>query len=166
MSETGMRIGAAGNQAATVVAGIGQGLTADQLGALYADLTVKFFDVMAGLEAGGGTGTPNNVVPIPTQQAAPVAVPAPAQAAPQAPTPPAAPIPGATDGDPEVEALWREFFANPADFWDNRGNKRTPNSPDFSHKTKKLPGKNFGPGLWVDDKKNPSWVGPALAQLG
>lgn len=163
-NEQGIRIGAAGNQAATVLAGIGQGLTADQLADLYADLTSKFVDVMNALQD-GQTVTPNNVVQIPTQQAAPAAVPAPA-VAPQAPAPPAAPIPGATDGDPETEALWREFFANPADFWDNRGNKRNPNSPDFSHKTKKLPGKNFGPGLWVNDKKNPSWVSQALAQLG
>jgi hypothetical protein len=77
---------------------------------------------------------PSNVVSMP-------------QAAPAAP----APIPGAADGDPAVAALWADYFANPSGWWDNRGNKKNPKGPDFKRK-------DGGQGLWVSDKKNPSWV--------
>lgn len=62
-----------------------------------------------------------------------------------------APIPGVADGDPQVAALWVQYFNNPADFYDNRTNKRNPKGPDFKHKSS-------GDALWINDKKNPSWV--------
>jgi len=99
-----------------------------------------------------------NVVAFP-QQAAPAPAPV---AAPQ-------PIPGATDGDPAVDALWREFFADYqagrfTDRWfDNRNSKPKPSSPDFRAKGKD----RTNTGLWIKSNgKNPSWVLPALQSIG
>ncbi|CAK9143784.1 unnamed protein product [Ilex paraguariensis] len=57
-----------------------------------------------------------------------------------------------------TEELWQAFFANPADWWDNRKNKRNPNYPDFKHK-------DTGEALWVEGRYNPSWVKSQLAIL-
>lgn len=92
--------------------------------------------------------------------AAPQAAYVPHQAAP-AP----APIPGATDGDPATAAKWIEFFGDPTAWYDNRYDPGKPKgAPDFKHKTKK-DGK-YNVGVWVDDKKNPSWVKLALVEAG
>ncbi len=84
----------------------------------------------------------------------PVAVPA----ATPAPTP--SPIPGATDGNPEVAAIWTEFFQDPSKFWNNTQNKKNPKGPDFKHKD------DGDKALWITDKKNPSWVNQGLHQIG
>lgn len=85
-----------------------------------------------------------------------------AQAVAQHPSSQPAPIPGAGD---ETDLLWREYFADPSSFWDNRNDKRSPNSPDFAHKTKKN-AKGYAAGLYLPEndrfKKNPSWVASAL----
>lgn len=99
-----------------------------------------------------------NVIPMPTQAAAP-----PVQ-------PPAQPqvVQGSGDGDPVVEGLWRQFFADPTAWYDNRFNKKNPKAPDF--KAKSIPAPDnpaFKAGLWINDtKKNPSWVPAALQQAG
>ncbi|KAH7863980.1 hypothetical protein Vadar_024299 [Vaccinium darrowii] len=53
------------------------------------------------------------------------------------------------------EELWQAFFANPADWWDNRKDKRDskkhPRYPDFKHK-------HTGEVLWLTDKYIPPWV--------
>ncbi|KAI5061374.1 hypothetical protein GOP47_0023879 [Adiantum capillus-veneris] len=50
-----------------------------------------------------------------------------------------------------VELLWREFFADPSQWWDKRKRKANPNAPDFKHKkTQKA--------LWIDGPNNPGWV--------
>ena len=72
-----------------------------------------------------------------------------------------APVPGATDGDPQTAALWQELLQDREAWWDNRINKRNPKAPDFKHK------KDGDKALWIVGKKNPSWVTPAfLASRG
>lgn len=78
-----------------------------------------------------------------------------------------APIPGAADGDPAVGALWQDLIANRNDWHDNRRDKRSAAGPDFRHKSRKNnPGDKYNVGLWLNDKKNPSWVPQALANAG
>lgn len=98
-------------------------------------------------------------IPPVTQAAAPPVVPPPVQQAP-------APAPSG-DGDPQMDALWREFFADQSAFYDNRNNKKNPAGPDFAHKTK-TDAKGYKQGLWIVDRfgKNPSWVAAALQQAG
>ncbi|KAI5065495.1 hypothetical protein GOP47_0020190 [Adiantum capillus-veneris] len=57
------------------------------------------------------------------------------------------------------DLLWKEFFKDPSKWWDNRSSKRSPKQPDFKHKLTKEP-------LWVDSRKNPSWVKDELYRLG
>jgi hypothetical protein len=87
----------------------------------------------------------------------------------QAAFPAAAPapvaIPGAADGDPAVAALWTEFFKDPTAWYDNSVGKTNPRGPDFKHKTQG--GAATGnKALWINDKKNPSWVAAGLRQAG
>jgi len=67
-------------------------------------------------------------------------------------------IPGVEDGDPEVAALWNEYFQDPSKWWDNRKDKRNPRGPDFKQK-------DDGRALWIVDKKAPSWVRVRLNQV-
>ncbi|KAG0607081.1 hypothetical protein M758_8G001900 [Ceratodon purpureus] len=54
-----------------------------------------------------------------------------------------------------IEQVWKEYFADPLQWWDNRVDKMHPKSPDFKHKvTKKA--------LWVDGWSTPPWVKVAL----
>ncbi|GLT42394.1 hypothetical protein SLA2020_163960 [Shorea laevis] len=57
-----------------------------------------------------------------------------------------------------TQELWQAFFANPAEWWDNRKSKRNPKYPDFKHK-------DTGEALWIEGKNNPSWVKSQLAIL-
>lgn len=176
--ESGVRTGAAGNQAAMVLQGIGArgDLSTDQIGDLYADLIHQFVTAMDAAEAGLGQLGATPVSPHPQQ--IPAAAPAyqalaavpPLQAAPAAPAP--APMPGVADGDPQLHALWTQFFADPSAWYDNRASKQNPKAPDF--KAKNIPepgggsynGKPNMAGLWIADKKNPSWVPMALQTAG
>lgn len=161
-SNLGIRVGAAGNQAASVLQGaIAAGKTFDEVVKMHGDLTAAFFENLDTLQvalgsAASATALVANAFPgtttVPAAAVAPVA-PAPATPAPAA-------IPGAADGDPQVAALWQEFFADPSRFWDNRGSKRNPKAPDFKNKD------NGDKALWLQDKKNPSWVGQQLAAAG
>jgi antitoxin (DNA-binding transcriptional repressor) of toxin-antitoxin stability system len=67
-----------------------------------------------------------------------------------------APIPGAADGDPDTARLWTLYFQDPSAFWDNRQGKKNPKAPDFKHR-------QTGDGLWIESKRNPSWVKGRLA---
>lgn len=49
------------------------------------------------------------------------------------------------------EDLWKDYFENPSNFWDNRASKLNLKAPDFKHKS-------TGAGLWVDNKSTPLWV--------
>lgn len=56
------------------------------------------------------------------------------------------------------EKLWRRFFADPSQWWDNRANKKRSRFPDFVHyETKEA--------LWIDCWSNPSWVETELFKL-
>jgi hypothetical protein len=168
-----IRIGAAGNQAANVLSGLVTPDTQmDYIAGVYEHLLGEFVRIMNTAEAEmlveaampGTTQVPTQTNVIPFTPPA-TAAPAPAAPAP-APAPAPVPVPGAGDGDARLDALWREFFADPSQWYDNRRDKRTPNSPDFKHKTKKTPDGKYNLGLYADDKKNPSWVADGLRQLG
>ena len=47
--------------------------------------------------------------------------------------------------------LWLDYKAHPERFWDNRGDKRNPRSPDFKHR-------DSGQGLWLDSYNRPNWI--------
>jgi hypothetical protein len=125
----------------------------------------------AGLGATPATNNntpPGNVVPF-----LPKVVLAPEQAFTPAPTP----IPGATDGDPQVAQHWAAFFqqagarqvarsfgeARTGQWFDNRGPGKNPRAPDFKVKAER--GLD-SPAVWLDDKKNPSWVAQQMQALG
>uniref|UniRef100_K3XIT4 Uncharacterized protein n=1 Tax=Setaria italica TaxID=4555 RepID=K3XIT4_SETIT len=57
----------------------------------------------------------------------------------------------------EEEELWRDLLDNPANWWDNRTDKRSPKSPDFKHK-------ESGKALWIGFK-TPQWAVDALPSL-
>lgn len=125
---------------------------------------------------------PGSTVQAPVQQFGPATQPFPQTAAAPAYTPPpAAPvvpqaIPGASDGDPETVANWQDFLhayqsgkvapafgaAAQGQWFDNRAGKRQ-GSPDF--KKKGAQGETT-PALWLQGKKNPSWLPAALQQVG
>lgn len=181
----GQRIGAAGNQAAIVLTGAAAaGVSAEQIVKLHGDLTADFVKnmetIQEGLEAAVQVqpvpqfGFPQEAAPLQPQAIVPngAAMIQNAFAGTQAATPaevqqhfgqtaqvPAA-IPGVADGDAQVAALWQEFFQDPSKFWDNRRDKRNPRAPDFKNKD------NGDKALWLNDKKNPSWVAQQLAAIG
>lgn len=51
----------------------------------------------------------------------------------------------------EDEDLWLEYFADPTQWWDNRGKKRNPRAPDFKHRVSKK-------ALWIDGWYTPGWA--------
>lgn len=55
-----------------------------------------------------------------------------------------------------VQELWRRFLADPAQWWDNRFNKRNPKLPDFVHRETKE-------ALWIDSWLDPPWVEEELS---
>ncbi|CAM6094164.1 unnamed protein product [Calypogeia fissa] len=57
-----------------------------------------------------------------------------------------------------VETLWREFFSDPTQWWDNRSEKGTSSFPDFVRKNTREP-------LWVSGNSNPGWVEAQLAEM-
>ncbi|CAM6093772.1 unnamed protein product [Calypogeia fissa] len=57
-----------------------------------------------------------------------------------------------------VEELWREFFADASQWWDNRSEKVNPRYPDFKHK-------KTGDALWLNGKFKPPWVEAQLAAM-
>ncbi|PUZ53006.1 hypothetical protein GQ55_5G019600 [Panicum hallii var. hallii] len=58
---------------------------------------------------------------------------------------------------PGEEELWRDLLDNPANWWDNRTDKPTPNYPDFKHK-------DSGKALWIGTR-SPQWAVDALPPL-
>eukprot|EP00250_Pteridium_aquilinum_P016298 c23034_g8_i1 orf=134-580(+) len=59
----------------------------------------------------------------------------------------------------DKDLLWREFFRDSSEWWDNRSTKASPLTPDFKHKFTK-------DSLWVDGLHNPSWVLQELRRRG
>ena len=172
MSDAGIRIGAAGNQAAQMLHGIATrgDLTMDQISGFYSELVSNLVDVMNALEAGQPSATPvaqafEQAFPNTTVVEQPhlAAVPAPVAAAPAAAAPPA--VPGVAQ-NPEEE-LWKAFFADPSAWYDNRFDKKNPNGPDFKSKTIPQPDNpQYKAGLWIGGRTQPAWVGPQLEAIG
>ncbi|KAJ7532424.1 hypothetical protein O6H91_13G002800 [Diphasiastrum complanatum] len=50
-----------------------------------------------------------------------------------------------------TEQLWKEFFSDPSQWWDNRFIKKSPKYPDFKHKS-------THEGLWIEGWLTPDWV--------
>jgi hypothetical protein len=57
----------------------------------------------------------------------------------------------------DEERVWRDYFANATDWWDNRQGKRNPRAPDFKHRVTKK-------SLWIDDWYTPAWVKDELSR--
>lgn len=71
-----------------------------------------------------------------------------------------APVPGVASGsNSSDEAKWQRFFADPNGYYDNRGKKNNPKSPDFKSKS----GGREGEALWIESKGTPDWVRARLA---
>ncbi|KAK9827260.1 hypothetical protein WJX81_004258 [Elliptochloris bilobata] len=67
-------------------------------------------------------------------------------------------FPGAYRDQPPPQELWEDLFENPQQWWDYRhGQKRTPRSPDFRHRTKYHV-------LWADSRKLESGAHEAYAE--
>ncbi|KAI5078004.1 hypothetical protein GOP47_0007828 [Adiantum capillus-veneris] len=49
------------------------------------------------------------------------------------------------------DLLWKDYFRDPTQWWDNRNSKTGSAYPDFKHKARK-------DCLWVDGRRNPPWV--------
>jgi hypothetical protein len=49
------------------------------------------------------------------------------------------------------DEAWKDYFANPIQWWDNRGSKCNPKAPDFKHRISKST-------LWIDGWHTPKWV--------
>ena len=92
-----------------------------------------------------------------------MAPPAPPTVPPTGTYPP--PAPAGSDGS-DVEALWREFFADQSKWWNNRADKTNPNAPDFKKKVSKDASpeeKKSAPALWINGRvPTPQWVKQAL----
>lgn len=58
-----------------------------------------------------------------------------------------------------TDKLWRTFFDNPNNWWDNRGSKTNDRQPDFKNK-------ESGTALWMVSRSNPEWVIERLMEDG
>lgn len=140
----------------------------------FHDIVDKVVETVINLQAAhalvdalpGSTIVPSGIIPNATPY---TAAPQPAYTAPAAPVaaPAPAPIPGATDGDPELHRRWVMFFGDPTAWYDNRFDPGKPKgAPDFKHKQLKDAAGKYNLGLWVEGKGNPSYVKQALQQAG
>eukprot|EP00250_Pteridium_aquilinum_P011492 c20103_g2_i1 orf=1-540(-) len=57
------------------------------------------------------------------------------------------------------DLLWRDYFRDPSQWWDNRIGKLGPAYPDFKHKVSKK-------SLWINRRSSPSWVVEELRRRG
>jgi hypothetical protein len=57
------------------------------------------------------------------------------------------------------EDCWRDYFASPSDWWDNRQGKRNPKAPDFKHKVTRR-------ALWIDGWYIPEWMKDRFLAVG
>ncbi|KAI5062789.1 hypothetical protein GOP47_0021336, partial [Adiantum capillus-veneris] len=58
-----------------------------------------------------------------------------------------------------TDILWRKYFSDPSQWWDNRCIKSCSTSPDFKHKTTQE-------SLWIGGKNNSSWARKELSKRG
>jgi hypothetical protein len=99
---------------------------------------------------------------------APVPVPAPAPAPAPVPSPAPQGLVGPITGASGEDDKWRDALVNSPDNWFNNINdKRSPDGPDFRHKTLKDKDGKYNLGLWIKSDKfqtrAPDWV---FQQLG
>lgn len=183
MSDEGMRVGAAGNQAATVLQGAWRAIADGQLdagtiGKIYGDLVAEFAEAMNTVQASISLAQNFGATPASPQETQQFQ-----QAAQQFQPPPQAPqfqpgpnpFPPANQQAPQQQAPqqqgqnfqpqqapgsghrddadWAKLFQNPGGFWDNRQSKKTPASPDFREK-------DGNTALWLNGKFGPApqWV--------
>jgi hypothetical protein len=109
------------------------------------------------------TTPPGGYAPPAPPQYAQQAAPAPWAGPPAAPAPAPAPFPSAAPAGgneaAEVDALWRDYYANPQNWDDKRGSKRSDKSPDFTHRfNKQAPEGKYPVGLWLNGRHTPTWV--------
>eukprot|EP00250_Pteridium_aquilinum_P035390 c9312_g1_i1 orf=120-617(+) len=57
------------------------------------------------------------------------------------------------------DLLWKDYFRDPSQWWDNRTSKAAPSDPDFKHRVTKE-------SLWIHGLHNPSWVRQELRNRG
>jgi hypothetical protein len=65
---------------------------------------------------------------------------------------------GSGDRRKVIKERWRDFFANPSQWWDHRLEKEDTRHPDFTNKETK-------DALWLDSNDNPPWVVMELAAM-
>lgn len=179
-SNTGLRVGAACNQAAEVLGGawrlLAEGkVTTEQLIQMHLDLAEGFIKNANTIQAAASVGEafpgttqvpqqafqPQQQAPQPQQAPGPfdgggftpanvVQAPFGQQQAPQGQN--FQPAPGAGGGS-KVDQEWQALFNNPSGYYDNRQDKKSPNGPDFKNK-------QTGDGLWLNGKYGPApqWV--------
>ncbi|KAI5055380.1 hypothetical protein GOP47_0028901 [Adiantum capillus-veneris] len=58
-----------------------------------------------------------------------------------------------------LDSLWKDFFRDPSQWWDNRTLKPSPAYPDFVHKDSRQ-------GLWLHSFRNSSWLSAELRRHG
>jgi hypothetical protein len=140
--------------------------------ALFADITDVVLDRQANPPTPGAVDVVATVTAAfpGSEMVSPPAI-SPAVPAPAAATSPPPSVAPAAGTDP-LEQAWLMFKADfdagrlGDNWWDNRNNKKNPRSPDYKHKSYKMPGEAYPVGLWRDDRKNPAWVPGWLAQVG
>ena len=147
-------------EAATLYQGRGPDLNEGQFFIVAQEVHETLWGLIRGQEPAGAAQAVESVVnqfpgaqvvpqPTPVPVAAPAPLPQPAAAA----QPPAG---GPVNANSSVEQLWADVFNNADNWYDNRGSKTNPKSPDFKHKTIKS-GQYFV-ALWVDSDDTPAWV--------
>lgn len=57
-----------------------------------------------------------------------------------------------------IDECWRQYFANPQEWWDNRLGKTNHRSPDFKNKRTRR-------ALWIDSYSTPEWVRSRFTEL-
>lgn len=123
-------------------------------------LRAELFRVHAEDSPAGSTAEAQTVIAsaFPGTTVEPAPAQPPAASVPVASSP--APVPGAAplSADSDPEALWQDLVSHRGNWYDNRGNKKNPAGPDFTHK--ELKKGRFKLGLWLKDA--PAW---AKAQL-
>ena len=187
MTDTDIQIRtcAAGNQAARVLEGAWRAIadgkvTQEQIGEIHGFLTAEFFSNMSTIASSALLVTHAGATPVqgfvpqaaPNFQPVPNPYPTPPQVqevgfAPQGfapannvvPFQQHAPAQAPGTAVDKTTAAWQRYFANPAGYYDNRQDKKSPAGPDFKSKA------DGDDALWLKSKYGnaPDWV---WAQLG
>ena len=147
-----IRTGAAGNQAARVLEGAWRAIadgkvTQEQIGEIHGFLTAEFFSNMSTISSSALLVTHAGAAPVQGFVPQPNPYPTPPQVqevqfAPQGfapannvvPFQQHAPAQAPGTAVDKTTAAWQRYFANPAGYYDNRQDKKSPAGPDFKSK--------------------------------